>query len=109
MATITFSLTDLQKLISKKISIEDLEELLIYAKAEVDSYDKEKDEVTADFGDTNLPYLWSVEGVARLLKGILNKEKGLPKLKINKSDYKLIVENSVTKVRPYIAAFVAKD
>ena len=109
MATITFSLTDLQKLIGKKISIEDLEDLLIYAKAEVDSYDKEKDEVTADFGDTNLPYLWSVEGVARLLKGILNKEKGLPKLKINKSDYKLIVENSVTKVRPYIAAFVAKD
>jgi phenylalanyl-tRNA synthetase beta chain len=109
MATITFSLTDLQKLIGKKISIEELEELLCYAKAEIDNYDKEKDEVTADFGDTNLPYLWSVEGVARLLKGILGKEKGIPKLKINKSDYKLIVENSVTRVRPYVAAFVAKD
>lgn len=109
MPTINFSFTDLQKLLGKKISIDDLKELLTYAKAGVDNYDKEKDEVTAEFGDTNLPYLWSVEGIARLLKGILGKEKGIPKLKINKGDYKLIVENSVTKVRPYIAAFVAKE
>lgn len=109
MPTITFSLTDLQKLVGKKFSVEELQDLLSCAKAEIDNYDKEKDEVTADFGDTNLPYLWSVEGVARLLKGILGKEKGLPKLKLNKSDYKVIVENSVTKIRPYIAAFVAKE
>jgi len=109
MPTISFSLKDLQKLLGKKISIDELKDLLTYAKAEIDNYDKSTDEVTADFGDTNLPYLWSVEGVAILLKGILGKEKGLPKLKINKGNYKLIVENSVTKVRPYIAAFVAKD
>lgn len=108
MPTINFSLKDLQKLIGKKISIGELQELLHYAKAEFENYDKEKDEVKADFGDTNLPYLWSVEGLARLLKGILNKEKGIPKLKINKANYKLIVENSITKVRPYIASFVAK-
>jgi len=109
MPTITFNLTDLQKLVGKKITIEELKELLAYAKAGIDNYDKEKDEVTAELGDTNLPYLWSVEGIARLLKGILGKEKGIPKLKINKGDYKLIVENSVTKIRPYIAAFVVKE
>jgi phenylalanyl-tRNA synthetase beta chain len=108
MPTITFSFNDLQKLIGKKINIEELQDLLSYAKAEIDNYDKEKDEVTADFGDTNLPYLWSVEGVARLLKGILGKEKGIPKLKLQKSDYKVFVESSVTKIRPYIAAFVAQ-
>lgn len=109
MPTITFSLKDLQNLVGKKILPEELPELLAYAKADLDNYDKTKDEVTADFGDTNLPYLWSVEGLARLLRGILGKEKGLPKLKINQGNYKLIVETSITKIRPYIAAFVAKD
>ncbi len=109
MPTINFNLKDLQKLVGKKITIDELQELLEYAKAEFEDYDKTTDEVKADFGDTNLPYLWSVEGVARLIKGILNKEKGLPKLNINKGNYSLLVENSVTKIRPYIAAFVAKD
>jgi phenylalanyl-tRNA synthetase beta chain len=109
MPTIKFSLKDLQKLVGKKISIDELGELLEYAKAEIDNYDKSTDEVTADFGDTNLPYLWSVEGIARLIKGIVGKEKGLPKFNINKGNYKVIVDNSITKIRPYIAAFVAKN
>jgi phenylalanyl-tRNA synthetase beta chain len=109
MPTINFSLKDLQKLIGKKILVDELKELLTYAKADFEDYDKTTDEVTADFGDTNLPYLWSVEGVARLIKGILGKEKGLAQLKLNKSNYKLNVETSITKIRPYIAAFVAKD
>jgi phenylalanyl-tRNA synthetase beta chain len=109
MPTINFSLKDLQKLVGKKITVDELKDLLTYAKGDFEDYDKTTDEVTADFGDTNLPYLWSVEGVARLLKGIIGKEKGLPKLKLNKSTYKVNVEASVNKVRPYIAAFVAKD
>lgn len=109
MPTINFSLKDLQKLIGKKISLDELQDLLSYAKADLEDYDKSTDEVRADFGDTNLPYLWSVEGIARLLKGILGKEKGIPKLNINKTNYKLIVENSVNKIRPYIAAFVVKS
>ena len=109
MPTINFSLKDLQKLVGKKITIDELKELLTYAKADFGDYDKTTDEVIADFGDTNLPYLWSVEGLAVLLKGILGKEKGLSKLKINKANYKIIVETSVNKIRPYIAGFVAKD
>ena len=108
MPSITFNLKDLQILIKKKISIAELEELLSYCKAELDYYDKETDEITISLADTNLPYLWSVEGIARLIKGVLGKEKGLSKIKINKSNYKLFVDNSVKDVRPYIAAFVAK-
>ncbi len=109
MPTINFSLKDLQKLIGKKVSIDELKDLLAYAKGDLEEYDKSTDEVKVDFGDTNLPYLWSVEGVARLMRGMLNKDKGLQQLKINKANYKVIVENSVNKVRPFIAAFVAKD
>jgi phenylalanyl-tRNA synthetase beta chain len=109
MPTINFNLKDLQNLVGKKIDIKDLPDLLFYAKAEMDDYDKSTDEVTADFGDTNLPYLWCVEGLSMLLKGILGKEKGVPKLNFSKSNHQIKVETSVSKVRPYIAAFVAKN
>ncbi len=108
MPTITFSLKDLQHLVGKKLTIEEVQELAHYGKGDFESYDKEADEVKIDFGDTNLPYLWSVEGFARLIRGILEIEKGIPKIKVNKGSYNIIVDKSVLKYRPYIACFIAK-
>jgi phenylalanyl-tRNA synthetase beta chain len=109
MPTISFSLKDLQDLIGEKISIDELKELLSYGKAEFEDYNKDEDQATVSCGDTNLPYLWSVEGIARLLKGILGKEKGIPKLEIFKeSKHELIADKSVSKVRPFISAFIAR-
>ena len=108
MPTITFSLKDLQNLVGKKITIEQLQDLAHYGKGDFEKYDKDTDEISIDFGDTNLPYLWSVEGFARLIKGILGLQKGTPKIEIKKGQYKIIVEKSVSPIRPYIAAFVAK-
>ena len=106
MPTISFSLKDLQNLVGKKLSVKDIEELVEYGKGDFE--DCENDEIKVEFGDTNLPYLWSVEGIARLMRGILGKHKGIPEIKIDKGDYKLMVDSSVSKIRPYIAAFVAK-
>ncbi len=108
MPTINFSLKDLQNLVGKKLTVEEVSELAEYGKGEFEGYNKEEDEVSIEFGDTNLPYLWSVEGVARLFKGILGLQKGIPKIEINKGGYKVIVDSSVSKIRPYISAFVAK-
>lgn len=108
MPTITFSLKDLQHLTGKKISVEELQELAHYGKGDFSGYDEDTDEVKIDFGDTNLPYLWSVEGVARLIKGILGLQKGIPEIKINKGDYQVIVDKSVMKYRPCISCFAAK-
>jgi len=108
MPTITFSLKDLQNLVGKPLSVEEVESLVEYGKGDFEKYDKAADELTVDFGDTNLPYLWSVEGIARLIKGILGKQKGIPKIDIKKGNYKVIVDKSVNEIRPYIAAFVAK-
>jgi len=109
MPTITFSLKDFCNLVGKKISIEELEKLLLSGKGELEGYDKANDEVTVFFGDTNLPYLWSVEGIARLVKGLIGKQKGIAPIEIiKKSEHKIIVESSVKNVRPYIAAFAAK-
>ncbi|MBI2659660.1 phenylalanine--tRNA ligase subunit beta [Candidatus Woesearchaeota archaeon] len=108
MPTITFSLKDLQHLVGKKISVEELQELAHYGKGDFEGYDKETDEAKIDFGDTNLPYLWSVEGVARLIKGILGLQKGIPEIKVSKGGYQVVVDKSVIKYRPYIACFAAK-
>jgi len=108
MPTITFSLKDLHHLVGKKLAIEEVSELAHYGKGDLESYDKETDEVRIDFGDTNLPYLWSVEGFARLIKGIIGKQKGFPEIRINKGDYDVVVDKSVMKLRPYIACFAAK-
>lgn len=108
MPTISFSLKDLQNLVGKKLNLEEVHELAQYGKAEVEGYDEETDEVKMNFDDTNLPYLWSVEGFARLLKGVLGLQKGVPEIKLNKGDYQVIVDKSVMKGRPFIACFAAK-
>ena len=108
MPTITFSLKDLQDLVGKKISIEEVQELAHYGKGDFEDYDYDTDEVKIDFGDTNLPYLWSAEGFARLIKGILEMQKGIPEIKVSKGNYEVIADKSVAKYRPFIACFAAK-
>ena len=109
MPTITFSLKDLQRLVGKKLAIGEVSELAHYGKGDLENYDEEADEVKIDFGDTNLPYLWSAEGFARLIKGILGMQKGFPEIKLQKGDYQVIVDKSVAKIRPFIACFAAKQ
>lgn len=106
MPTISFSLQDLSELSGKKLTADELRMLLEYGKAEIENISG--DEVCVKFDDTNLPYLWSAEGIAMLIRGILGKQKGIPTLKTTKTNNKIIVDKSTTSVRPYIAAFTAK-
>ena len=107
MPTISTSLKDLYDLLGKKLSDEQLREALEYAKAEVEKI--EGDEIHIQFNDTNQPYLWSVEGLTRWLKGVLDIEKGIPKLTIEKTTPAVVnVDKSVKQVRPYLAAFIAR-
>ncbi len=108
MPTITFALKDLKNLVGKDIKLDQLSDLVEYGKGEFSNYDKETGEASVEFGDTNLPYLWSTAGIARLIRGILGLHMGIPKFKTKKSDYQVIVEPSVKQIRPYLTAFVAK-
>ncbi|HLC85386.1 MAG TPA: phenylalanine--tRNA ligase subunit beta [Candidatus Nanoarchaeia archaeon] len=108
MPTIQFQFKDLCSLLGKKITIEQLDKLGEYGKAELESYDKATDTVTMSCGDTAMPYLWSVEGLARLFKGVLGLEQGIPVLKVDKTKDTIIVDKSVNDVRPHIAMFSAK-
>lgn len=107
MPKINFSLKDLNKLVGRKITVKKLSELIHFAKGELEAYDKKTDEVLVSLDDTNLPYIWSVEGIARLFRGVLGVKKGIPKIEVRKGNYDVIVNKNVKNIRPYIACFVA--
>lgn len=107
MPTIEISKKDLEKLVGKKLKKEEIEELLQYAKAEYDGDDG--DTIKVDCADTNRPDLWSVEGIARQIRGGLGKDLGVPYYNIHKSNFFVRVEPAVKNIRPRIACAVLKD
>ena len=106
MVVIKTSFNDIQELIEKELTVEELDKLIAFAKAEVDNIDG--DELEIDIKTSNRPDLWCAEGIAREVKGILGKEKGLPRYELKKSNLKVIVSSELSKTRPYIACAVVK-
>ncbi len=107
MPTIEISRKDLCSLIGKNLSSEQLEQLLSYAKASIDS--AEGDLLKVEVADANRPDLWSAEGIARIIKGQIGKEKGMPSYTIKKSNFVVKVDESVKKARPLVICAVVKD
>ncbi len=56
----------------------------------------------------NRPDLYSVEGVARALRGFLDIERGYKHYEVKKGDWKIYVDESVLAVRPYIRGCVVR-
>lgn len=108
MPTIDVNLKDLQELIGRKVSFNELNELVLFAKSEIDSKPDEQGNFKIDVKDTNRPDLWSAEGIAREVKGQLGLEKGLPDYKVKKSGLQVIVDENVKDVRPIVLGAVIK-
>jgi phenylalanyl-tRNA synthetase beta chain len=108
MPKIDVSLKDLEMLAKRPIAVDDLDQLLLQAKAEFEGVDQKTGMLKIDIKDTNRPDLWSVEGIARQLRGYLGVEKGCPNYKINKGHVKLKIDKSVQHVRPLMVAAVVK-
>ncbi len=106
MPSITFSEKDLFKLVGKVIPEAELTSVLESAKAEIES--KENGKITLKFNDTNLPYLWSIEGVARFIRLFNAIQKSPAKLKLEEKSYEIKTEQSVSVIRPIIGGFVAE-
>ena len=107
MVTIDVSKKDLEKLVGKEFTIEELEKTLLFTKGEIDGIDNDK--LKLDIKDTNRPDLWGVEGIARELRARIGIEKGLPKLKAQKGKTRVIVKNTVKQTRPYIVAAIIRN
>ncbi len=114
MVTIDISIEDFSELLGKKeaLTVVELDKYLAFAKAEVDSDPEGPDEnghtkISVDVKTANRPDLWSAEGLAREIRGMLDKP-GLPNFKFPSSTYEIIVDESVKEIRPYIGAVIAK-
>jgi phenylalanyl-tRNA synthetase beta chain len=68
-------------------------------------YENETRKILAEL-TPNRPDWYSMEGLARALKAYYRKEH--PEYSVNKSDYKVVVEPSVSKTRPYTVCAVVK-
>jgi len=106
MPSIDISHRDLNRLVGKTITLEELKEkAVLYAKSEVDGVSG--DIINLDIKDTNRPDLWSVEGVAREIAGRYGRH-GLPEYSVSKSGVRVNVDPKTSKVRPMIACAVVR-
>lgn len=94
---------DLVSLIEESLDPSKIKELLPSAKCSVEKIEGNfwTLEVTSDRLDH-----FSVEGIARTLKGLLGVEEGLRKFKIGISEVEVIVDESVKNIRPFIMSAV---
>ncbi|WP_457741739.1 phenylalanine--tRNA ligase subunit beta [Thermococcus sp.] len=94
---------DLERLVGKSFTVEEWEDLFLYAKCELDDVWEENGETyfKADSKDTNRPDLWSAEGIARQIRWALGFQRGLPKYEVEKSDVIVYVDGKLKEVRPY--------
>ena len=107
MPTIELDLRDLEKLLGKKLprTAEALDSAFECVKAEVEEISGNN--LKLEIKGNDRPDIWNVEGVARQMKGQVEKEIGLKKYKINNSRFE--VKTKGVKVRPYIACAVVKN
>lgn len=109
MPTIDCPKQDLDELIGRTFTLEELEEWMLLAKGEIKSYESDTDELKIELQDTNRPDLWCTEGVARQIRTKL--EEGLRPYSFFKPAKKTLdqieVGHGLHVVRPYVGGFKA--
>lgn len=97
------SKADLERLVGKEFSVEEWEDLFLYAKCELDDVWEDDGGIyfKADSKDTNRPDLWSAEGIARQIRWALGFQKGLPEYKVEDSGVTVYVDEKLKDIRPY--------
>ncbi len=106
MPVVTFDFEDFKSLLKKDISKKEFLEKIPMIGADLDKV--EKNEISIEFFPDR-PDLASVEGIARASKAFFGFEKGFKKYDVKKSDIKIVVDNSVEKVRPYVVTAIVKN
>jgi len=103
MVVIEIDKNDLLDLVGKKLPDEEIEELLFLLKIESTISD---DKIVCEL-NPDRPDMFSVEGIAREMKGFLGIEKGLKKYDIADSD--VILKREKADVRPFIACAIIEN
>jgi len=109
MPTIEVDYKDFQNLLGVELpeDKEQLDDLLAYVKGEVKQLTEQ--ELSIEIKDSNRADLWSVEGLARALRGFLGIERGLKNYSVvDYSGVKVKVSPRLRGIRPYIGCAVVK-
>jgi phenylalanyl-tRNA synthetase beta chain len=101
---VSFRKGDLEKLLGVDMGNEELVKALNRLKGELEEI--RGDEVTMEVTHDR-PDLFSVEGMARALRGLLEIELGLPRFSITHGDFALVVNH--VPHRPYIMMSIVRD
>jgi len=105
MPVITLNYGDLISLIGQDVPMDELLERIPMLGASLEGV--EGNEMSVEFFP-NRPDLYSVEGVARALRGFLSFEKGLAQYPTEDSGIDFTIDKSVTDVRPYAVGGVVR-
>ena len=109
MPTVEVIRRDLEHLLGMRLpeDTERLNEILAYVKGEIKGIDGE--EIRIELKDSNRADLWSVEGLARALRGYLGLETGLKEYKVESSSgVEVYVSPKLKDIRPYIGCAIIK-
>ena len=98
----------LEKLVGKKLNLEELEYDLQWIGLDLEDINKEEHTLKVEY-NPNRPDYSSPEGIARTLKGYYETELGAPTFDLQKSEIVVNVDPSVKKVRPYIVCGIVRD
>jgi phenylalanyl-tRNA synthetase beta chain len=111
MPTIDVDCAELEHLLGVALrgDMERLDDILSLVKSEVKLYNDQEGVVSIEIKDTNRPDLWSVEGLARALRGFLNVEKGRKKYDVGEPLVDVHVDSQLWNIRPYICCSVVKN
>ncbi|MBL7100341.1 MAG: phenylalanine--tRNA ligase subunit beta [Nanoarchaeota archaeon] len=106
MPTITLNKKVFERLVGKKLPLDQLQEKISFLGTDLEKIEG-NDIVVEVF--PNRPDMLSEQGFARAFSSFVGKKIGLRKYIVKKSNYKVIIDNSVKLVRPYTACAVVKE
>ncbi|MCC6933732.1 MAG: phenylalanine--tRNA ligase subunit beta [Deltaproteobacteria bacterium] len=109
MPSIVAKNADLQALLGKDLSYDELEGLLTLVKGELKRRDSNETDLKIELNDTNRPDTWTVEGIARQLRYHLGFEQPDYNFFAKTGKYEVIAKKDIAAIRPAIGAFVVRN
>lgn len=106
MPTITLNKEVFEKLVGKKLPLEQLKDRISMLGTDLEKIEGNEIEVEVF---PNRPDMLSEQGFARAFSSFIGVKTGLRKYNIKKSNEKVIVEDSVKMIRPYTVCAIVKN
>ncbi|MFT4303304.1 MAG: phenylalanine--tRNA ligase subunit beta [Candidatus Woesearchaeota archaeon] len=106
MPTVTLNKNVFEKLVGKKLPLDELKDRISMLGTDLESI--EGDQINVEIFP-NRPDMLSEQGFARAFSSFIGANKGLKKYNVLKSKESIIIDKSVSKVRPYTACAIVKN